>query len=640
MRPARTLLLLLLIALLPHRAIALLQLHPGWTKLMVWMSTSGNNRAILDQAVSDAGGEVLWRYEAATLVYVPESNRTTVTARMPGTGMYYNVIDDHIHLPGLTVDPMVGLPPGLPRITPYPAGQPGMYIVQFIGPTPNEWRDEVVKAGGSFPGGGFRENTAAVAATPEQMAIIAASPHVQFVDFMHPFEKGADGLFEGLEAERRYDVHVYVANAGPATDAALASIQSMSEVMRTETWTTGLYSLRIRGRDIRRLPEMPLVVSVIIEGASRPETFAVVPRDGAAGAKITISGEYFEQGAGVLFGDKPSPHVEVLGTDRIRAEVPAGLPAVPLDLLIQLPGNRNQIFPAGGTTSFRAAPVTSHAMMAPGDILTADTLPNLYFEGARGGQLRWLDTDGTLFMAASDDLIGNTPFTLFIDPSGVIVIPTYSKVLAFNANGDLAGAGPAWASGAMSVTFDRAGNVIVFKSNQLTRYSRSGAVLNSAAIAGAERPNAADLDTDQCTLLFTQGTAVKALDVCTNQPLPALFSRAASLGALRILPDRTLLITDSQGVYNVTRSGEQIASLALPGIGGFGGGIGIAPDMSRAAVTTGGAVRYFDLATRTFSTSLDEPNGMTGTLAVYGGWWAARGTETYSPSSRRRAARP
>jgi hypothetical protein len=612
MRKAAGFTVLIVILLLPQRAFGHFQLRDGWTKLTLRPQT-GTSPAIA-QIIADAGGTVLYDYGASILVYVPIAQQATVTSRLAPLNVRVEppFDDDLIYLTGATIDPRIGIPsgtdPSLITLS-YPLGQQGLYVVQGIGQFTTPWFTEIYALGAKPVAIPYHWNTWLYLATPEQARLIADLPYIQFVDFLHPFEKGS--AFAKLEPSVRYDV--YVGGVTTTTDSSDAYIASSAEAVYTHHGDE--YRIRIKGEDAIRLARLPLVYYIIEPSISLPHVWAAMPRHARAGSTIIISGEGFN-GDEVLFGGVPSPHVETLGDDRLRVQVPETAASGPVDLLVGF-GTLHQ-FLSGSSESGFHLDSPSQSTFKAGDLITANVLLNPSFEGAIGGEMQWLDPkDLSLFVRR----LLPYPLTVFIDPAGNVIYAG-DAATQYDLMSEKSIAGPSFAAGARAVLFDRSRDAIVVRGNTIERRAPSGSLRRSTSLAGVTSITAADLDADQCTLLYTAGKTVGAFDVCNFQPLPPIFTATTDQQAVRILPDGTLLIGDNLNTRIINRSGSVVTTIA-----GGASAIALSPDGSLAWLSGSSGIRSYDLRSGIASTPVTSLPWNTNVvaLAVYEGWSSARG---------------
>jgi hypothetical protein len=492
--------------------------------------------------------------------------------------------------------------------------------VQLIGPQVTPWLEQIYALGAIPVGTPYQVNAFLYLATTEQARLIAGLPYIRFVDFLHPFEKGRDLL--KLQTSVRYDVYV----GGVMTTTSDADITRIAEAVYSRS--SDVYQVRVKGEDAVRLARLPLVYYVIEPSISLPHVWAAMPRHATAGSTIIISGEGFN-GHGVLFGGVPSPHVETLGDDRLRVQVPETSATGPVDLLVGFETEHQ--FLSGSSESGFHIDLPSRSTFKAGDLITANILFSPYFEGAIGGEMQWLDPkDLSLFVRRELPY----PSTVFINPAGDVIY-VGDGATQYDLMSEKSAAGPPFAARARAVLFDRSGDAIVVRGNTIERRAPSGSLRRSASL-GVTSVNAADLDADQCTLVFTAAKTVGAFDVCTFQPLPPIFTATTDQQAVRILPDGTLLVGDDLNTRIINRSGTVVSTIA-----GGASALALSPDGSLAWLSGNSGIRSYDLHSGIASTPVNllPWNTYVVALAVYEGWSAARGAATYSvPSPRHRAA--
>jgi hypothetical protein len=633
MRKAAGLVVLITLLLSPQRAFALFQFRDGWTKLM--LTPHNGSSSAIPQIITDAGGTILYDYGAFILVNVPVEQQATVTSRLaPLSVSVQSSLEERIFLGGAPIDPRVGIPANIDpsqKTFSYPPGRQGLYVVQLIGPIASQWVAGI-EALGSTVAVYVHENAYLVAATPEQARHIVDLPYVQFVDFLHPFEKRAD--FSKLQTSVRYDL--YVGAVATATDSVDADIRSIVETVNSRYGSTDVaYLVRVKGEDAARLARLPLVYNFELQRVSLPHVWATMPRHGGPGSTIIISGEGFTAGAAVTFGGVPSPQVEVLGYDRLRVQVPQTTAAGPVDLLVSVSADHKQFLSGGSASGFHNDSPSRRTFQA-GDLIEANTLFNPSFEGTAGGEMLWLDPqDVSLFVRRRFTPLGALlpdANTVFIDPKGNVIYVDNDAATQYDFMSETSSAGPSFAAGATAVLFDRGGDAIVVRGNRIERRAPNGSVTRNGSLAVTV--NAADLAADQCTLVYTSGKTIGAIDVCTFQPLPAVFTGTKDLLSVRILPDGTLLAGDATNTRVISMSGSVLATIA-----GGGMALALSPDGSLAWIAGNDGIRHYDLHSGVVSAPEGLFTGAANTaLAVYGGWSAARGAATYLPPARHRAA--
>jgi hypothetical protein len=145
----------------------------------------------------------------------------------------------------------------------------------------------------------------------------------------------------------------------------------------------------------------------------------------------------------------------------------------------------------------------------------------------------------------------------------------------FNTNGDRALFGAVHLY-PKSLALDREGKMYVsgidFSDTALMELNAAGEFLRDYAEwrTSGDRAPEIDLSDDQCTLLGREpgSPVIKSINVCTGQRLPDFVPQLPAMGvsgALRILPDGSLLIANSDAVYRVARSGAILRRYAVTG---------------------------------------------------------------------------
>src|SRR3954452_1835685 len=500
MRKLGCLLAVIAFLVLPQRAFGLFQFRDGWTKLMLTPHT-GSSSAI-PQIIADAGGTILYDYGGIILLYVPVEKQANVASRLAPLNISVRPFgDDMIYLQGATIDPRIGIPPNVDasrKTFSYPSGQQGLYVVQLIGPIATDWVAGIRALGGTaavyYP-----QDAYLVAATPEQARHIVDLPYVQFVDFLHPFEKLAD--FSRFQTSVRYDV--YVGAVATPTDSPDADIRKTAEAVITTRYDRAQadYLIRVKGDDVARLARLPLVYNFELESVSLPHVWAAMPRHAPAGSTIIISGEGFSSNVAVTIGGVPSPHVEMLGEDRLRVQVPATSATGPADLLVKAGTDIYQFLSGSAPSGFHVDGPSPSTFKA-GDLITANVLFAPYTEGTVGGEMQWLDPkDVTLFVRRQSGL--HEANTVFIDPNGNVIYVDFDSATQYDFMSEKSTAAPSFAGGTRTVLFDRGGDAIVVRGKTIERRAANGSLKRSGSIAGTNRIFAADLAADQCTLVYT-----------------------------------------------------------------------------------------------------------------------------------------
>jgi hypothetical protein len=251
-------LLILFVAAHVHAAGA----RHGWTKLEL-SHADGRYAPIPSALLRQFGAELIGDYGAYTIVYVPKGIVTALEAQARNDDIRVRGRDDLdvLHLPGAAVDAREGIS-GVPAdklFREYPPGRPGVYVLQFIGPPRNEWIPPLEALGWRLLSRYVPNNGYLVVGTPELIGKSRQLPFVQWLDFFHPYQKGAvlarDGRVHDLE---------FVLAEGPGSEPAIEAIRVAAEgtidVQRT-SYDTRVYA-RMSDAAAEALLRHELILSV------------------------------------------------------------------------------------------------------------------------------------------------------------------------------------------------------------------------------------------------------------------------------------------------------------------------------------------------------------------------------------------
>lgn len=599
--------LLILLAAIP---LAALQLQSGWTK--AYLQT--NNTSLAQTIATDAGGVFVWQYTTPVraLVYVP--SLPALQTRAASSGITVTSFDDTetVSIAGLSFDPRAGIPSSVPsaeRIRSYPSGKKGLYLVQYAGPRDSAWTARLALLGGLSTATTGRLDI--VAATPEEAVAIALEPYVQFVDFYHAFYKGV----AVVDPDLYYTVRVEVVRA-------LGAAESLLDIDRVAVAGGGLgaspfVSYCIRGSEIRRARTSRLVRAVVVQPSS-VDLYGLVPQQARGGAFIVLSGAGFDTTLTVMFGAIASPRVERIDADRIRVEVPPGLPAGPIDITVINAIGWRQVVPLGRASTFSIEATDGRRTLAKGDVLML----------ASGSYLRWMTAAGVSRMR----FLGNGPW-LAISRQGFVdsLAPVGTASGRYNVALDAAGRPPSAFDGARDVVFAADGTAYAALLDRVVKISRDGVVVNTAPLLEIA---SIDLAADQCTLvyaqtsLFTSDKLVGQFDVCRWSELPPLLRNNRDVYSVRIAPDKTILAGTIDGVTRLQPTGGVLALIRTPSRH-----LAISADGSFLWAAADATLARVDLATNAVFD--EDPITIYGdaridALHVYGEWTAARGNATYA----------
>ena len=248
-------------------SIATAGVNPNHSKVL--LSRDNSSQLIPADLLSGLGGVELQRFEAFIVASVPKQALLALTSQAQAAGVTVEVRDDFdkIYLPRLTFDVRNGLA-GIPgdRISDYPSGRKGLYVVQLIGPATSEWLSQLKAAGGTVVQS-VPQNTYIIATTPEAFAAARNLPFIQFSDVYQPFTKAA--YYQPSDPER--DIIVAVANV-PGKEAVAERIKVLAGgAIRTETYIEDyLVYARLTGEEISALLREPLVLGAHQKPVLRP----------------------------------------------------------------------------------------------------------------------------------------------------------------------------------------------------------------------------------------------------------------------------------------------------------------------------------------------------------------------------------
>jgi hypothetical protein len=229
---------------------------------------------------------------------------------------------------------------------------------------------------------------------------------------------------------------------------------------------------------------------------------------------------------------------------------------------------------SGANAAFAAGDV--FAAVGNGGIPAATGKVNVY--APDGSLIRILDTGiscpvGTCFTAG-----------MAFDKANNLYVTDFSSanVTEFDKNGNLIGSfGSGYTGGPESIVFNSVGDVLVGAAQAppapppppvpVFEFGPSGNLVNTFMVAPENRGSDwIDLAADQKTLLYTsEGKNVFSFNIATNTQNPNFVTGLpGTIGvayALRILPDQTVLVADSDTVVHLNNTGSVITTYTLPG---------------------------------------------------------------------------
>ncbi|MCW3027966.1 MAG: Bacterial Ig-like domain {group 1 [Solirubrobacterales bacterium] len=186
--------------------------------------------------------------------------------------------------------------------------------------------------------------------------------------------------------------------------------------------------------------------------------------------------------------------------------------------------------------------------------------------GAGRGTIKHFDPKGAL-LDTLDTTSGSAEDTgMCFDASGNLYATNFeaNTMSKFDGSGNLVAAsfGSGFETNPESCVFDAANNVYVGQADgeaKVLKFTASGELLASfAPPSGPRGTDWIDLAADQCTIHYTsEGTAIKAFNVCTNTQLPDIATGLPGpCYGHRILSDGSELVACSRVVEHVSATGE------------------------------------------------------------------------------------
>jgi len=216
-------LLILLVTANVHAAVA----RQGWTKVEL-SHADGKNGPVPSALLTQFGAEVIGDYDAYTIVSVPKGLVTALEAQARNGNIRVRARDDLdvLHLPGAAVDVREGIRdvPAGKLFREYPPGRAGVFVLQFIGPLRNEWIPPLEALGWRLLSRYVPHNGYLVVGTPELIGQTRQLPFVQWLDFYHPYQKGAMLARDGKVHELEFELA-----EGPGSEPAIEAIRVAAE---------------------------------------------------------------------------------------------------------------------------------------------------------------------------------------------------------------------------------------------------------------------------------------------------------------------------------------------------------------------------------------------------------------------------
>ncbi len=252
-----------------------------------------------------------------------------------------------------------------------------------------------------------------------------------------------------------------------------------------------------------------------------------------------------------------------------------------------------------------------NATLQVGDVVAAEFVNtnfgfhgrlNVYRNGVRQQQI--------------DQFLFTNPRGLALDPNGKLYVTTTAEIRVYDSNGaplrpfaeNLEGQFPSF------IVFDASGNGYLGLggiSAQILKLDANGSIVAKLDPQSSEGIWAADLAADQCTLFFSSFRVLRAYDICAAKRLPdvATLPPSASILAIRVLPDGTILVAGNDAVYRLNRSGQVLRTYTAP-LGRRWSAVAVDPGAHTFWTATGNVLYQFaiesgDLLQGPFSTELD-----------------------------------
>jgi hypothetical protein len=238
----------------------------GWTKIEL-SSVDGKSAPAPAALLTRFGAELIADYGAYAIVYVPKGIVTAMEAQAAKENIRVRARDelDVLELPGAAVDAREGLA-GVPaeKLTrEYPAGKPGVYVLQFIGPPRGEWTSQLQSIGWTLsryiPNNGYL-----IVGTPELVGRTRGLAFVQWLDFYHPYQKPAFLAHDGKLHDQLFEL---AEGAGAASGIEAIRGAAVGEIRVQQT----SFDTRVHARMSDAAAEALLRHEMILSVSPEPE---------------------------------------------------------------------------------------------------------------------------------------------------------------------------------------------------------------------------------------------------------------------------------------------------------------------------------------------------------------------------------
>lgn len=233
-----------------------------------------------------------------------------------------------------------------------------------------------------------------------------------------------------------------------------------------------------------------------------------------------------------------------------------------------LPARASARIPTLATTTALLAVAATISLIGAATV-QADGVPLKTGEvlaGTGSGMIKHFDSAGNLLDTLDTTTASTYDTGMCFDSSGNLYATNFVGMSKFDGNGNLLMAtfGSGFSEHPESCVVDAANNVYAGQADgtrNILKFNASGEPLASfAAASGGRGTDWIDLASDGCTMHYTsEGTAIKAFNVCTNEQLPDIATGLPGpCYAHRILADGSELVACSSVVVHVSAAGEII----------------------------------------------------------------------------------
>ncbi|SRR6266849_636892 len=276
-------------------------------------------------------------------------------------------------------------------------------------------------------------------------------------------------------------------------------------------------------------------------------------------------------------------------------------------------------------TVFAALPLRAqHSIFQSDDIIAGGQTPAITIAS---GRFDWFLSDGTLNRRMATTF-GEFPFDFAFDAAGRLYSPTFFTVRVFNPSGSFVGNfGNFPAKKFVAINFDRSGNVFIAagtSTGNLVKADANGNLLatfllpNDGLLGGSVA--SIDLASDQCTFFYSaRSKTIFRYDVCSRTPLSDLISSlpGSSADRIRILPDGSVLVADTESIYRVNSAGSIVQTYDVSGQDSWSN-LALTPDGRFFWATSFDMAFQFNLQSGTMTGSFQSSDYIFDAMAVVG----------------------